>query len=155
LASDTHQIHDISPDIAPSGLFWTVRIPDSWVNVEADDLGEGARYRIDKLQLLDYGKLANSLPAFLPPGTAQIPPDKAVASFEMRWMGNTGKADATDSGPNQFTMKGIGTHATMSWSASVPAQHFRFNSAAASTSHETFAELVNERNGSFFRGGED
>jgi hypothetical protein len=155
LAPDTHQIHDLSPGIAPSGLFWTVRIPDHWVSVEADDLAEGARYRIDKLHLLDYGKLANSLPAFLPPGTTQTPPDAAVASFDMRWMGNKGPAMATDSGPNQFTFKGIMTHATMSWSCSVPAQHFKFQSAAANTSHETFAELVNERNGSFFRSEED
>jgi hypothetical protein len=145
----------MSPGIAPSGLFWTVRIPDHWVNVEADDLGEGARYQIKKLHLLDYGKLANSLPAFLPPGTAQTPPDAAVASFDMRWMGNTGPANATDPGPNRFSFKGIRTHATMSWSASVPAQNFKFWSDPASTSHETFAELVNERNGSFFGSGDD
>ncbi len=128
MAPDTHQIHDISPGIAPSGLFWTVRIPDHWVSVDGDDLDDG---------------------------TAQTPPDAAVASFDMRWMGNTAPADATDSGPNQFTMKGIMTHATMSWSASVPAQHFKFQSDAASTSHETFAELVNERNGSFFSSEDD
>ena len=140
----------MSPGIAPSGLFWTVRIPDDWVSVDSGDLDDGARYRIDKLHLLDYGKLANSLPAFLPPGTAQTPPDKAVASFDMRWMGNTGPSNATDSGPNQFTMEGIFTHATMAWSCSVPEKNFKFRSAAASTSHETFAALVNERNGSFF-----
>jgi hypothetical protein len=155
LASDTHQLHDISPGIAPSGLFWTVRIPDDWVTVEADDLGEGARYRIDQLGLLDYGNLRNSLPAFIPPGTAQTPPDAAVASFVMRWMGNTGSADATDSGPNQFTMKGIFTHATMAWSCSVPSKNFKFLSGAARTSHETFAALVNERNGSFFGSRDD
>ena len=140
----------MSPGIAPSGLFWTVRIPDHWVSVNGNDLDDGARYRIDKLKLLDYGKLANSLPFFLPPGTAQTPPDAAVATFDMRWSGNTGDVDKTDSGSNRFTIKGITTHATMAWSASVPAQHFKFQSDAASTSHETFAELVNERNGSFF-----
>jgi hypothetical protein len=145
----------MSPGIAPSGLFWTVRIPDRWVSVDAGDLDDGARYRIDKLHLLDYGKLANSLPAFLPPGTAQTPPDKAVASFDMHWMGNTGPSNATDSGPNQFTMEGIFTHATMAWSCTVPEKNFKFQSAAASTSHETFAALVNERNGSFFAGDED
>ena len=155
MVPDTHQIHDMSPGIAPSGLFWTVRIPDRWVSVESDDLGEGARYQIKNLHLRDYGKLANSLPFFLPPGTAQTPPDRAVATFDLRWMGNLGPADATDSGPNQFTMTGIMTHATMGWSASVPAQHFKFQSDAASTSHETFAALVNERNGSFFAGDGD
>jgi hypothetical protein len=154
LAPGTHQKHDLSPGIAPSGLFWTVRIPNRWVSVDADELDDGARYRIDKLHLLDYGQLRNSLPTFLPPGTAQTPPDAAVASFDMRWMGNTGPAKATDSGPNQFTFDGIFTHATMSWSCSVPSKNFKFHSDAASTSHETLAELVNERNGSFF-GSED
>ena len=58
MAPDTHQIHDMSPGIAPSGLFWTIRIPDRWVSVESDDLGEGARYQIKNQHLLDYGKLA-------------------------------------------------------------------------------------------------
>jgi len=145
----------MSPGIAPSGLFWTVRIPDGWVSVDADDLDDGARYRIEKLHLLDYGKLANSLPAFLPPGTAQTPPDAAVASFDMRWSGNLAPANGIDSGSNRFTYEGIFTHATMAWSATVPSQHFKFQSAAASTSHETFAELVNERNGSFFSSEDD
>jgi hypothetical protein len=154
LAPDTHQIHDMSPGIAPSGLFWTVRIPDHWVNVEADDLDEGARYRVKDLNLLDYRKLANALPA-LPPGTVQTPPDAAVASFDMRWMGNLGPATptASETGPNQFTYEGILTHATMSWSASVPSRHFKFKSSGPS--HETFAELVNERNGSFLAEDDD
>ena len=73
----------------------------------------------------------------------------------MRWMGNTGPANATDAGPNQFTMTGIMTQATMAWSCSVPGKDFKFRSDAASTSHETFAALVNERNGSFFANEED
>jgi hypothetical protein len=43
----------------------------------------------------------------------------------------------------------------MAWSCSVPGKNFKFKSAAASTSHETFAALVNERNGSFFSNEED
>lgn len=145
----------MSPGIAPSGLFWTVRIPNHWVKVESDDLGDGARYQIDDLHLLDYGKLANSLPIFLPPGVQQTPPDPAIASFDIHWMGNTGAAHATDSGTNRFTYTGIFTHATMSWSATVPSKDFKFVSDPASTSHETFAELVNERNGSFFSTDDD
>ena len=148
-------MHDISPGIAPSGLFWTVRIPDRWVSVAEDNLGAGARYRVDRLKLLDYGTLANSLPKIAPPGTQFSPPSHAVASFDMRWMGNTAPVDVTDPGDNRFTIKGIMTHATMGWSCSVPAQHFKFKSDPANTSHETFAELVNERNGSFFGSGDD
>jgi hypothetical protein len=155
LATGTHQLHDISPGIAPSGLFWTVRIPDHWVSVEADDLDDGARYRIDNLHLLDYGTLGNSLPEIAPPDTRFSPPSRAIASFDMRWMGNKSSANVTDSGPNRFTVQGILTHATMAWSCTVPGKHFKFRSDAAGTSHETFAELVNERNGSFFADEED
>ena len=147
LKPDTHQKHDLSPDIAPSGLFWTVRIPDRWVHVDPEELEDGARYQVHNLGLKDYRQLANSLPA-LPPGTVQTPPDAATASFDMHWMGNKGPAVATDSGPDKFTYKGILTHATMSWSCSVPSKHFKFQSSGSS--HESFAELVNERNGSFF-----
>src|SRR4029077_16622588 len=144
----------MTPGVAPRGLFWTVRIPDHWVSVDADDLDDGARYRVSNLHLKDYRQLANALPA-IPPGTTQTPPDASVASFDMRWMGNKGATSATDKGPNQFTFDGIMTHATMAWSASVPSKHFKFKSDAANTSHETFAQLVNERNGSFFAGGKD
>ena len=104
---------------------------------------------------MDYGTLANSLPKIAPAGTHFSPPSRATASFEMRWMGHTGPADVTDTGPNQFTMTGIMTHATMAWSCSVPGKNFKFRSDAATTSHETFAALVNERNGSFFANEED
>src|SRR2546423_9223058 len=134
----------MSPGIAPSGLFWTVRIPDGWVSVDADDLDDGARYRIEKLHLLDYGKLANSLPAFLPPGTAQTPPDAAVASFDMRWMGNVAPANGIDSGSNRFTYEGIFKHATRTSSSTVPSQHFKFQTPAAITSPQTFTALGND-----------
>lgn len=102
------------------------------------------------MQLGDYGTLANSL------FTHATPPTPAVASFELRWMGNNGSTGTvTDSGTNHFTYSGIYTHATLEWSASVPGKNFRFQSDPASTSHETFAELVNERNGSFFSADDD
>ena len=139
-------MHDISPDIAPSGLFWTVRIPNGWVKVDDDDLDDGARMHVEELRLVDYGTLANSL-GFITP---QTPASPATASFDLRWMGEVGPTSATDPGTNRFSFAGIFTHATLAWSASVPVQHFKFRSDAARTSHETFAELVNERNGSFF-----
>jgi len=76
-----------------------------------------------------------------------------VASFELRWMGDLGRAQpdsAADMAANQFTFDGILTHATLGWSASVPASNFEFRSAPAHTSKETFAEVVRERNGVFF-----
>jgi len=120
-----------------------------------DELDEGARYQVHDLGLKDYRQLANSLPAFLPKGVSQTPPDAATASFDMHWKGNLGKVSVSDPGPNRFAVEGMLTHATMAWSCKVPSKTFKFQSAAASTSHETFAELVNERNGSFFNEDDD
>jgi hypothetical protein len=79
-----------------------------------------------------------------------IPAAPAVVSFDLRWMGNKEPTSGTDTTVNQFTYQGIMTRATLAWTASVPSTNFKFQSDAANTSKETFAELVNERNGSFF-----
>ena len=144
LAPNTHQQHDFNPGIAPSGLFWTVRLPGDRVEVDADALDDGASMIVQGLSVSDYGTLANSL------FTHATPPDAAVVSLVLRWTGNAGAASATDAGPNRFNFQGIVTHATLSWSATVPSTNFAFRSDPAPTSHETFAELVNEQNGVFF-----
>ena len=144
LAPTTHQQHDFNSGIAPSGLLWTVRLPDDRVEVDADDLDDGASMRVKELAVGDYGTLANSL------FTHTYPPEAAVVSLVLRWSGNAGVASATDAGTNRFNFTGILTHATLSWSATVPSTNFAFRSDPAPTSHETFAELVNEQNGVFF-----
>ena len=144
LAPTTHQQHDFNSGIAPNGLLWTVRLPDDRVEVDADDLDDGASMIIKGLPASDYGTLANSL------FTHAIPPEAAVVSLVLRWTGKTGATGATDAGANRFNFQGIFTHATLSWSAIVPSLNFAFRSDPARTSHETFAELVNEQNGVFF-----
>lgn len=143
LADNTHQLHDFDPGIAPDGLFWTFRVPNRRVSVESDDLGEGASLSLKGLRLLDYGTLANALV------THATPPDPAMASFTLRWNGKTGDTTAEDSGSNRFRYEGILTHASLTWSARVPSKNFAFRSDSTG-SFETFAALVNERNGSFF-----
>ena len=144
LAPTTHQQHDFNPGMAPSGLLWTVRLPDDRVEVDADDLDDGASMIVKRLSMSDYGTLANSL------FTHATPPEAAVVSLLLRWTGKTGATSATDAGTNRFNFQGIFTHATLSWSATVPSTNFAFRSDPAPTSHETFAELVNEQNGVFF-----
>ena len=138
-------MHDLSPGIAPNGVFWTVRVPDDWVNVRPQQLDRGARFQIAALPLLDYGNLVNSL------FRHETPPVPAVASFDIHWMGDLSPTTAVDPTANRFAFEGIMTHATIGWSASVPGSNFSFQSDPASTSHETFAELVRERNGIFFK----
>ena len=129
-------------------MFWTVRLPDDRVEVDADDLNDGASMIVKGLSVGDYGTLANSL------FSHATPPEAAVVSLVLRWSGRTGAASATDAGTNRFNFQGIFTHATLSWSAIVPSMNFAFRSDPARTSHETFAELVNEQNGVFFGTGE-
>jgi len=61
LQPHTHQQQDFNPGIAPSGLLWTVRIPDDDVEVDGEDLDDGASMSIKRLSLGDYGTLANAL----------------------------------------------------------------------------------------------
>ena len=75
LAPNTHQQHDFNPGISPSGLFWTVRLPDDRVEVDADDLDDGASMIVKGLSMSDYGTLANSL------FTHATPPEAAVVSL--------------------------------------------------------------------------
>lgn len=107
--------------------------------------------RINHLPLSDLTNLANAL-GFVSPA---IPAAPATASFKLHWKGNVGPTSATDAGANNFTFSGIFTHATLAWSASVPSRNFEFHSDPADTSHETFAELVHERNGSMVSHSED
>jgi hypothetical protein len=149
LQPHTHQQHDFNPGTAPSGLLWTVRIPEDDVEVDGEDLDDGASMSVKGLSLGDYGTLANAL------FTHATPPVPAVVSFVLRWRGNTGDTSAADPGANRFNFKGILTHATLGWSASIPSTNFAFRSDSARTSHETFAELVKEGNGVFFGTEED
>jgi len=49
------QIHDFNPGIAPSGLFWTIRIPDESVEVDFDDAR--ASMNISDLQVKDLARV--------------------------------------------------------------------------------------------------
>ena len=111
--------------------------------MDSDDLDDGASLTLKGLGLSDYGSLVNALV------THATPPDPAVASFTLRWSGKTDDTSAEDSGTNRFTYQGIRTNASLTWSARVPSKSFAFRSDSAG-SFETFAALVNERNGSFF-----
>jgi hypothetical protein len=104
--------------------------------------------KIHNLSLLDYGSLFNALV------TRATPPVAATTSFTIRWMGNTGSANVRNE-QQQFDKRGILTHATIEWSAHVPSQNFTFASAPASQSHESYAELVRERNGTLLNEGDD
>jgi hypothetical protein len=132
-----NQSHDYNPGIAPNGVFWTIEIPASLVELS---LAEGrASFRAHDMAMPDYGDFANSL--F--PGTS-VP---ARVSFDVRWhdvLERTTVRNAHEGFSGHFAV----TKATMSWSSR---QHgFEFSSDPADTSVSEYAIIGQERNGVFF-----
>ena len=126
-------IHDFTPGVAPSGLFWTAAIPPDSANL---DLGKvTASFRVTDFPLLDII-------------TTPSPP--ATVSFDMEWSGKTADVAVKDF-VNGFAGEYSQCTATIEWSAHTA--NFSFVSDAASTSATRFAELGRERNGRFFNSG--
>jgi hypothetical protein len=136
------QINDLNPGIAPSGLFWTVAMPQDSVQV---DLGRGtASMRLTDYALRDYGSIPNAL---FGGGPAPVP---ATVSFEVRWSG-LGERVSLRNQAGGFAGDFLRNTAQMEWSATVGP--YRFRSDAASTSSSDFAEIGRERSGVFLPQG--
>jgi len=129
----------MNPGIAPSGLFWTMALPES---VDVNFGNGGATMRGRGLHVLDFGDFASSLFG------GGMPPVPATVSFTVQWGGvddRVSVSNADDGHAGQF----IHNHAQMEWSAVVG--DYEFVSAPMSTSSSDFAEIGQERNGSFFQ----
>jgi hypothetical protein len=135
---DPTQIDDINPGIAPSGLFWTMALPES-VDV---NLGKGsAIMRGTGLVIPDFGNFTNSLL-----GGPSIP---ATVSFTVQWSGVAGLANVLNADGHRGEF--VYNTAQMEWSAVVG--DYEFVSAPMSTSTSSFAEIGHEQNGVFFSDG--
>jgi hypothetical protein len=131
------QINDFNPGIEPSGLFWTIAVPDAAVDV---NFGAGrARLAVGNVPVLDFGDIINAL--FGP-----RPPVPATVSFDVRWSG-IGERTSLVNHTQGFTGEFIRNTAQMEWTARVG--DFAFVSGPASTSTSVFAEIGHERNGTF------
>jgi hypothetical protein len=131
------QIHDYNPGIAPSGLFWTIPIPDESVKI---DLGKAtASMAFSNLHTRDFHDFVNT--------AHRGPSVPADVSFRIRWSGVTDRVQIRDE-KNQFVGNFIEDTATVSWSSKQ--KDFQFVSDPASTSTSLFAEIGRERNGVFF-----
>ena len=126
-------IHDFTPGVAPSGLFWTAAIPPDSVAIKLGKVT--ASFHVTDFPLLDII-------------TSPSPP--ATVSFDMEWRGKTADVDVKDF-VNDFAGEYSQCKATIEWSAEVGS--FSFTSAPANTSLTRFAELGRERNGRFFSQG--
>jgi hypothetical protein len=130
----------MNPGVAPSGLFWTMALPES-VDV---NLGKGsAIMRGTGLVMPDFGDFGNSLFGGKPTTPASV-------SFNVRWGGVGQRMNVvnTDDGHRgEFVLNS----AQMEWTAVVG--DYEFVSAPMSTSKSDFAEIGHEQNGAFFAEG--
>jgi hypothetical protein len=133
------QVDDMNPGINPypSGLFWTMRIPQE--SVDANPGAGEADYKVSNLQVEDYGDFDNSLS-----GNEGVP---ATVSFEVRWSGVADRVNVKDP-IARFGGEFVRGTAQMAWSARVG--HYLFRSDPLETSSSDFASLGTERNGTFF-----
>ena len=132
-----NQIHDFNVGTTPSGLFWTIPVPDDAVHVDLDNAT--ASIRLDDLDTEDYHTLKNAI--------LDGPSVPASVSFTIQWSGvlqRVAESSTTEMYRGQF----IHDRATVAWTAQE--QGFRFVSDPAETSTTTFAEIGRERNGVFF-----
>jgi hypothetical protein len=131
-----NQVHDFSPGIPASGLFWTQPIPMDNVEVH---FGDGtATLTVSDLAEKDAGNVLNALQ-----GGATTP---ASVSFEMRWTATGEPLHLTDP-VHGFTGEFFIGDLSVQWSAKK--EGFTFESDPADTSVNLRAVLGRERNGVF------
>ena len=128
----------IDPGNVPGGLFWTIPIPSTSVEIH---LGAGdASLKIDDLATKDFGTVVNDL--------HHGPSVPATVSFDVHWSGKGSQSQLRNAAQG-FRGEFVETlQATVAWSAQESG--FTFVSDPAETSHTEFAELGREHNGVFF-----
>jgi hypothetical protein len=137
------QIHDLNPtSFPPVGLFWTIEIPSGGIQVQP---GTGsASMQASNVPILDYGNILNALFGGGPP------PVPGSVSFKVVWSGVGQRINIRNTDPvfGGFAGEFIRNAARMEWTATVG--DYTFASDPLETSSSTFAEIGQERNGSFF-----
>ena len=136
------QIHDLNPsDYHPTGLFWTIEIPEDGIEV---NLGKGhASMEAKRVPIFDYGNIGNAL-------SGGAPRTPGVVSFRVVWSGVNQRVNIRNTDPlyGGFAGNFVRNTAQMEWTAVT--DDFLFVSAPLRTSSSNFAEIGEERNGSFF-----
>ena len=138
------QIHDLNPStFPPSGLFWTIELPEDSVAVEFGR-GRASLWGFD-VPIFDYGMIPNALfgpvPSPLPMGMVLV---------KVLWGGTGQRVHIRNTDPVYGGFEGdfIRNTAQMEWTATVG--DYTFVSDPLATSSSPFAEIGRERNGSFF-----
>ncbi|MGH8993291.1 MAG: hypothetical protein ACRDYV_07235 [Acidimicrobiia bacterium] len=132
------QVHDFSPGVSETGLFWTVPVaPDT---VVFDDALDSVSLRIPSLDMPDAVNLANSL--------ADGPTFPGNVAFEVVWTAS-GPAEPVHSEAHGFAGEFRDAQATVAWSGRT--EQSRYQSDPPEGSRTVFAVVGRERNGVFLR----
>lgn len=129
-------------DYGPTGLFWTVAIPTSAITVNP---GAGnATMQANDLPIWDYGQIENAI------GGGK-PRTKGTVTFKVVWSGVTDRVNIKNTDPVYGGFEGnfVRNSAQMEWTAIT--DRYTFVSDPLSTSFSLFAQVGQERNGSFFQ----
>lgn len=133
------QVHDFNPGIRhPGGLFWTVPVPESALQVDLED--GTATLALDDFDTDDYGNLRNALS-----DGAEL---DASITFKMKWTATGDPFNVSDpvhTFAGRFSLAKVG----IDWSASVPSTGFTFTSNPSSNVNVK-SVIGRERNGIFF-----
>jgi hypothetical protein len=142
-----HQHHDFEPGIAPSGLFWTIPIARSVIDV-SPGIGH-ARLRATRVPVPDYHNFFNAIT----PGATSVP---SHVSFEVRWPGQGDRHKIRD---KNFRFSGhyVTSATTISFTASHDGSGVIYSSDPAGQYNPTVDQggagspaVGHERNGVFF-----
>jgi len=146
----TQQLHDFEPGIAPSGLFWTIPIPPSAIEV---DPGSGqARLHADNVAVTDFHNFLIAV-GLSPPPPFPLP---SHVSFDVRWSG-TGHRHKIRQEKFGFTGHYVTGPTTISFTASNDAGEVVYSSDAHGQYNPKVKDggagppaVGHERNGVFF-----
>jgi hypothetical protein len=141
VGDSTQQVHDFEPGIGPSGLFWTIPIAPSAIDV---DPGSGrARLRAATVPVTDYHDFFN---AVLGAGPTPLP---SHVSFDVRWQGKGGRQEIRDE-TFGFTGHYVTSATTISFRASNDGSAVSYTPDPSGQYNVGSPAVGHERNGVFF-----
>ncbi len=144
-AVGSQQVHDYNPG-EENGLFWTVPIPSSSVDVDLDN--GTAALALSNFLIDDYGNVGNAISGGKEIGTAKL-------SMHIRWGGSAQRFSFVNAGlPTPFRVRGFKTKATMGWSA-VETIGGVTHTVTGDRNDADFGMVAREKNGVFFAQGDD
>jgi hypothetical protein len=138
--------HAYDPGSIPTGVLWTIRIPDDSVNMDVEN--GTATLHLTNIPVFDFFTVANSLdPAHRLDAAAAL-----INAVRVEWSGVTRRLEFSDA-ENTFAGLFLESSAAIDvkvTTRSVPTHNipgFRF---ASDTTKSLFAQIGQERNGIFF-----